>query len=128
MKTSKQTRVRKGLTSAMAMMFLAMAGTLALGMYAASTTSVATANNMIEGERARLAAESGMRWVSWRFQRMTRPKTAIGNITPTVAQTLWPQIRTSIQNDLAAMLTPAERTVTFDGTTLSSTSIAVDGT
>ena len=78
-------RRRRGLTAMMAMLFLAMASTLALGMYAASTTATASARNMIEGERARGAAESGLRWVSWRFTKMNRPQTTVGNITPAVA-------------------------------------------
>ncbi|MEA2709680.1 MAG: hypothetical protein QOF78_2281 [Phycisphaerales bacterium] len=121
-------RRRRGLTAMMAMIFLAMASTLALGMYAASTTTTASARNMIEGDRARGAAESGLRWISWRFTKMTRPRTTAGNITPAVATTLWPQIRTSVTTDLTTMLQPAERGIIWDGTTLSSRPIAVDAT
>src|SRR6478672_5380382 len=110
----------------MAMMFLAIASALALGMYAASTTATATANNLVEGERARAAAESGLRWITWRFERMSRPKTPVGNITPAVATTLWPAIRTAVASDVTAMLIAAERMTSFDGTTFKTASIAVD--
>ena len=46
--------------------------------------------------RARDAAESGLRWISWRFVKMNRPKTATGNITSAVADTLWPTICNSV--------------------------------
>lgn len=123
-----QYRKRRGLTAMMAMIFLAMASTLALGMYAASTTTTASARNIIEGERARGAAESGLRWITWRFQRMPRPKTTAGNITVSVATTLWPQIRASVTNDLNTLLTPGERGATWDGVTFASRPIAVDET
>ncbi len=110
------------------MMFLSIAGTLALGMYAASTTATSAANNMVQGERARNAAESGLRWMCWRFVKMARPKTAIGDITASVAASLWPNIRSSITTDLSSMLTTSERTATFDGTTLTTAAISVDET
>lgn len=110
------------------MFFLTLATTLGLAMYAASTTTTASATNLVEAERARTAAESGLRWAAWRFTRMTRPKTTVGNITASVATTLWPTIRTSISNDYAAMLTPAERTLTWSGGKYKSASIAIGNT
>src|SRR4051812_8743166 len=108
---------RRGMTAVLAMFFLALAATLAVAMYIAATTTTASASNMIESERARSAAESGLRWMGWRFLKMTRPKTTIGTITGSVASTLWPSIRTAISNDLATMLTASERPTTWDGTT-----------
>src|SRR5688500_11581479 len=110
----RRLRHRRGLTAMMAMIFLAMASTLALGMYAASTTTTASARNMIEGDRARGAAESGLRWTSWRFTKINRPRTSAGNITPGVAAALWPQIRTAVTADLNTMLQPSERGVVPD--------------
>jgi len=124
----KALRRRRGLTSTLAMLFLAIAGTLALGMYSASTSATAAAGNLVQGERARNAAETGLRWMSWRFVKMARPKTSIGNITPTVAASLWPNIRSSITTDLSSMLTPAERSYTYDGATLTTAPISVDET
>jgi hypothetical protein len=83
---------------------------------------------MVEGERARGAAESGLRWVSWRFTKMTRPRTTSGAITPAVAQALWPQIKTSVTTDLNTMLQPAERGVVPDAVAIISKPIAVDAT
>src|SRR4051812_39218286 len=91
---------RRGMTAVIALMFLSLMTVLALAMYAASTTSTATASNAIHGDRARAAAESGLRWVSWRFLKMNRPRTTIGNITPTVATNMWPSIRTALDSDL----------------------------
>ena len=98
----------------MAMLFLSMASILALGMYAASTTATASARNMMEGERARGAAESGLRWISWRFTKINRPRTTAGNITPGVAAALWPQIKIAVTADLNTMLQPHERGVVAD--------------
>ena len=123
-----RTTHRRGITAVIAMFFLAIATTLALAMYAATTTTTITASNMMDGERARSAAESGLRWSAWRMVQMARPKTTVGNITASVASTLWPSIRTSITNDLAAMMTATERATTWDGTTLTTSSIAVDET
>ncbi len=66
--------------------------------------------------------------MSWRFTQMARPKTTVGKITATVASGLWPGIRSAITTDLSGMLTPSERTVSWDGTTLSTSPIAVDDT
>src|SRR5262249_29881961 len=118
MKTRIRRQNRGGMTAVIAMMFLTIATTLGLAMYAASTTTTASASNLVEAERARSASESGLRWAAWRFVKMSRPKTTTGNITAAVAQTLWPSIRTSIATDFAGMLTSSERTVTWDGTTL----------
>jgi hypothetical protein len=64
--------------------------------------------------------------MSWRFTRMARPKTSIGNITPSVATTLWPSIRSAITSDIGLMLTTSERTFTWDGVTYKTAPIAVD--
>lgn len=117
----------RGMTAVIAMLFLMLSVTLGLAMYAATTSQAQSASNMTQAERARQAAESGLRWASWRFTKMARPKTAIGNITATVAASLWPSIRTSITNDYATMLSVGERAVTWDGSTLASSNVAVDG-
>ena len=66
--------------------------------------------------------------MTWRFMMMNRPKTTIGAITAPVADSLWPAIRTSINNDLANMVTLSERTTTWDGTTFKTAPIACDET
>src|SRR4051812_22249829 len=119
---------RNGIAAVTAIIFLTLLATLALAMYATSTLNVQTSRNFSDQQRARSIAESGLRFLNWRFTRMVRPKTTIGNITPAVATTLWPSIRTAIINDFAAMQTVSERNMTFDGTTLTSASIASDET
>lgn len=121
---STQPKRRRGATAVLAMLFLTLFSTLAVAMYSVGTLNTQTAHNLSDAERARSAAESGLRWTAWRFLRMNRPKTAIGNITASAANTLWPAIKTAVKNDFAAMLTPAERTITDAGSYLTSASIA----
>src|SRR6478609_9413581 len=121
-------RRRRGMAAVLAMLFLALLSTLAVAMYSTATTNVQIARNYTDQQKARSAAESGLRWTAWRFVKMARPKTTVGNITPAVATTLWPSIRTALINDMATMTTASERALTFDGTTLASNPIAVDET
>ncbi|HEX8916122.1 MAG TPA: hypothetical protein VF796_27485 [Humisphaera sp.] len=110
------------------MLFLALLATLAVAMYSTATTNVQASRNYADQQRARSAADSGLRFMAWRFARMARPKTTIGNITPAVAASLWPSIRTSVANDFATRTTVGERALTWDGAKLSSAPIAVDET
>jgi hypothetical protein len=119
---------RRGFVAVVAMIFLTLLATLSVAMYATATLNVQTARNYTDQQKARSVAESGLRWMSWRLTHMTRPKTAIGNITPTVAASLWPSIRTAVINDFATLSTASERPMTYDGTTLSSSPIALDET
>lgn len=113
----------------MAMIFLTLLATLSVGMYAMSTVNVETAANLESVEKARTLAESGMRWIEHRFRRMSRPKTTIGNISPEVADSLWPAIRAAIATDMSAMLKTDERPVFYDSdaNVLTSSPIAPDG-
>ncbi|HEY7115577.1 MAG TPA: hypothetical protein VH475_03265 [Tepidisphaeraceae bacterium] len=117
---------RHGATAVIAMLFLVLISTLAVAMYPMATLNVQAADNMAENDKARAAAESGLRWMAWRFVKMTRPKTTVGNITAATAASLWPSIRSSIANDFSTMLNSGERTLTWDGTTYRSASIATD--
>jgi Tfp pilus assembly protein PilX len=119
---------RRGAVAVIAMIYLTLLATLALAMYAMSSINVETANNLDSAENARTIAESGLRWMQYRFVNMTRPKTTIGNITSSVANSLWPAIRTAITNDLAGMLNASERPVTFANNVLKTSPIAVDDT
>ena len=95
---------RRGMTAVLAMLFMVLAATLAVGMFAMATMNTQSGRSLSDADRARGLAESGLRWISWRFIMMNRPKTTIGAITPAVADSLWPAIRTSINNDLANMV------------------------
>ena len=73
------------------MLFLVLFSTLAFAMFSMSTLNSESASNLSEVTRARGASESGLRWISYRFFKMARPKTTIGTITATVANSLWPK-------------------------------------
>ena len=56
---------RRGVTAILAMLFLILIGTLALGFYASTTTSVQLAKNDQKGAKALLAAESGVQFMRY---------------------------------------------------------------
>ena len=119
---------RHGAVSMLAMLFLVIFTTLAAAMFELSTLNTQAAQNLNDLQRARSTAESGMRWISYRLEHMTRPRTPIGNITASVAANLWTPITTAISNDFAQQLTASERAVTVSGTTLTTAPIAADET
>lgn len=118
---------RRGATAVLAMLFLVIFTTLAVAMFSMSASNVQTAANLSDVDRARATAESGLRWMSYRFVQMNRPHTTVGNITADVADTLWPKINSAIQNDLATLLVSSERATTSTATSITSSSIAIDG-
>jgi len=117
---------RRGVAAMLAMLFLVIFTTLAVAMLAMSTGNVQAASNLSDTARAQAASESGLRWMAYRFKKMTRPKTTTGNITSAVATTLWPSLRTSITNDFATMLLSSERVTGGSGTLVTSASIMTD--
>ncbi|MGE5609835.1 MAG: hypothetical protein ACM359_11310 [Bacillota bacterium] len=122
------THTRRGAAAVLAMLYLTLFSILAAAMFAMSSVNVQTASNLSDAEQARAAAESGLRWMQYRFLTMARPKTTIGNITAPVANSLWPSIRSAIANDLASMMNPAERPVVVDGSgALRTSPITLDG-
>src|SRR5450432_2538293 len=84
---------RRGAAAVLAMMFLALMTTLTLAMFSMTTSNVQSAANLADVTMAQSVAETGVRWMSYRFIHMARPKTTTGNITSTVAATLWPTLR-----------------------------------
>jgi Tfp pilus assembly protein PilX len=126
---------RRGVAAVLAMMFLMLMATLTLAMFSMTTSNVQTAENLADVTLAQSAAETGVRWMAYRFVHMARPKTTVGNITSTVAATLWPTLRQAIVDDISnpaksgnAMLTVAERpvAVSTDGSTLTTSSISTE--
>jgi Tfp pilus assembly protein PilX len=99
------------------MLFLVLFSTLALAMYSMATLNVQGADNLSDGERARSNAESGLRWITWRFTKLTSPKSTVGNIDATAAANLWPGIRTAVGAEVA-QLPSGENTMTWDPTQL----------
>ncbi|MGD1278398.1 MAG: hypothetical protein ABR964_14390 [Tepidisphaeraceae bacterium] len=128
----RKTNRHRGVAAVLAMMFLLLFTVLALGMFRVSTLNGAAAENLGDSERARAAAESGLRWIAYRFVHMSRPKTTVGDLSKNsysyVDTTLWPAITTAIQNDMATNLNTAERPVTISGYTLTTSSISTDST
>src|SRR3954471_4587291 len=117
---------RRGAVAALAMIYLILFGALTVAMYTLSTLGSQSAENYSDTDKARSAAESGLHWIEYRFGKMARPKTLVGNITPTVANNLWPSIRTSITNDLNTLFIASERPTQFANNHLVTSWIAVD--
>lgn len=122
----KQIRSRRGAAALLSMLFLTMFVTLALAMYTQSTLNVQSSHNLSDLDRARASAESGLRWMQYRFIKMDRPKTTVGNIDASTANSLWPALRTKIQEDFNNLDTPSERTLVINGNTIDSANIKVD--
>lgn len=118
---------RRGAAALVAMVFLTLFGTLSVAMISLSTLNAQSAGNLADVERARAIAEAGLRWQTYRFRTMNRPRTLAGNIDATVAASLWPAIKTAIRNDYATMQLAAERAAPQDlGHTLICPEIALD--
>src|SRR6187401_570689 len=89
----RQKPPRRGITSTLAMLYLILFSSLAIGFYAAVNTSVQVANNETKGKRTLLAAESGMAFV-----RHILSNTQIPHGTP--ADEMWPQMTSQIKAQL----------------------------
>ena len=98
--------LRRGVTALLAMLFLVIVTVLSLAMFHVAAANVQTSHNFSDLARAQAAAESGLRWTSFRFATMQRPRELAGTITPAVAYTLWNRvggIRERFQQDLATV-------------------------
>ena len=127
----------RGAAAVLAMLFLVILSTLTLAMFSMATSNVQSAANLGDVERARAAAESGLRFTMSRFNTMARPKTLEGTIDSAAAVSLWTPIVNSVTASMNLMLATAERGATqsvvtaTDGTaikTLTLASIAQDST
>lgn len=95
----------RGAAAVMAMMFLTIMATLSVAMFSLSSLNMAGASNLADADQARATAESGLRWIIFRVQKMPRPKTDKGIIDQDlVDSTIWPALRTAIVNDLSTNL------------------------
>src|SRR6266566_2072115 len=117
---------RRGAVATLAMMYLTLLGSLSLAMYVMATLNSQTAENYSESDKARATAESGLRWIQFRFSKMARPKPLVGKITPDVANNLWPSIRTSVTTDLNTLFLVKERPTQFVNNHLLSSWITAD--
>src|SRR5687767_4115544 len=64
---------RRGITSAIAMIFMVLIGCLALGFYATMTTSTKLSENDQKGARALMAAESGIQFMRLNLAHVQLP-------------------------------------------------------
>jgi Tfp pilus assembly protein PilX len=113
-----------------AMLFLVLLTTVTVAMFGMASGNVQSASNLSDVARAHGAAESGLRWIAFRFNEMARPHTTVGTITPAVMITLWPQIRQAIIDDMTTgpnrMTIASERQWTDTGTAVVSPPIGVE--
>ncbi|CAN5643109.1 hypothetical protein BH09PLA1_BH09PLA1_25060 [soil metagenome] len=132
-------RARRGAAAMLAMLFLVLFTTLSVAMMGLSVSNTQSAANLSEVARAQDSAESGLRWMQYRFLKMQRPKTTAGNITSSVASTLWPTLQTSISDDFGAatvggttnwnrLQNASERPWTITSGSMTSSVIALDST
>jgi hypothetical protein len=68
---------RRGITSAIAMIFMVLIGALAIGFYATITTSTSLSQNDQKGARALIAAESGVQFMRLQLARVKIPPAAV---------------------------------------------------
>ncbi len=108
------------------MIYLVLFTTLAVAMVAVSGNNLTAARNLSDVAVAQANAESGLRWMEYRFVHMTRPKTSLGTITAEVAADLWPAIANAVVSDLHSLLLNIERPVTSGTTSVTSSAIATD--
>jgi hypothetical protein len=80
---------RRGATAVLAMLFLVMFVTLSLAMLSLATGNTQSASNLSNVAKSQDAAETGLRWMEYRFLKMDRPKRTEGNITAAVARSIW---------------------------------------
>src|SRR4051812_3412526 len=71
-------RLRRGISSVLAMLYLVLFSTLAIGFYSATTTAVQLSGNEVHAKQAMLSAESGMA-----FMRYVMGNVDIPHSTPT---------------------------------------------
>src|SRR5262245_11537906 len=85
-------RRRRGITSVIAMMFLVLIGTLALGFYTSVTTATALAKNDRRTAKSLMAAESGIQFMRNRLAHTTIPPM-------TQANNLLNELEADLRND-----------------------------
>ena len=88
-RSRRAARGRRGVTALIAMLFLLLITTLTLAMFHVAGSNVQTSANFSDLSRAQAAAESGLRWTSYRFATMPRPREMAGKITAAVALDVW---------------------------------------
>ena len=115
----------RGNVALMAILFVAILATLSAGMFALTATTTRTVYNMSDIERARLAADGGMRWFAARLRIMDRPQPLQGCISGSLAwNTLWSDNKLGLATFIAADI----KTVAGVNNTLASATIVSSST
>src|SRR6266566_2495543 len=76
MRSETRKYARSGITAVLAMLYLTLMASLALGFYSASNTAVIVSDNEQKVERTRLAAESGLDFARFNLSRVLIPPKA----------------------------------------------------
>ncbi|HVT90163.1 MAG TPA: pilus assembly PilX N-terminal domain-containing protein [Tepidisphaeraceae bacterium] len=127
---------RRGAAAVLAMLFLVLATTLTVAMFTLASTNVQSANNLADVNRAQAAAETGLRWMQYRFVHMARPKTTKGTIDAATADAIWAGasgLQQAIVDDISnpaksanAMSVVAERPCTTTATSIKTSLISTE--
>ena len=86
---------RRGVTSVLAMLYLVLFGTLAIGFYAAPTTQSQLVANDERTAGALFASESGMDFMRYQLARVSIPP---GTPNDVVVQRLYDDLRTQLED------------------------------
>lgn len=103
---------RRGITAAMAMIFMVLIATLAIGFYSTTTTSQSLAQNDQKSARALLAAESGIQFMRLRLAHVRIPPT-------TSADTLLSELHADLAADVTLKGNLGTQTVGLANDTIS---------
>src|SRR4051812_48648479 len=71
-------RASRGVVAVITMLYMLLLTTLTLALFYAASYNTQTAESFSDIARAHAAAESGLRWIDYRFQNMPRPVTDKG--------------------------------------------------
>ena len=91
---------RRGMAAVLAMLFLMLATTLAVGMYAMATMNTQSGRNLSDADHARATRRVGPAVDELAVPDDEPPEDDDRRDLPTVADSLWPSIRTSITTTL----------------------------
>lgn len=93
---------RRGAAAILAMMFLVIFGALATAMAIVAQGNLSTADSHLKINRTLAAAETGLNFVMYRLNKVTKGiTTSSGLIDETNAPTLWNSVRASMLTSMA---------------------------
>ena len=119
---------RRGVVAVITMLYMILLTTLCLALFFAASYNVQAAESFTDIARAQAAAESGLRWMDYRFQRAIRPTTDKGKVDANLANALWPTLQNNLSNDLRNVRDAKKQYLvpTLTGNKISVKNISVD--